>query len=196
MSDNINDGMKRNNAKPLVEHPVDVSGSMEGSSSGKPSTAERPVKDASNQTESSRVLALRDKWEEVGKKTYAEMASALPGGAERHTNQKHVHSSQVPTPEHQPSDQHFQGLVNNPLQHNPEQGLQSSNEDPRSSNQGCLCQGSNPPAPAEYDSNEQQGSARHGHFEVMLRVIAIKFTVIHCVQYIIAHLSLYSNPQI
>ena len=191
MSDNGDDGLKRNNSKPLGEHPenyeasVDVSGSMESSSSGEPSTAERqvlgahsaagrPVKDAPNQTESNKVLALLDKWEEIGKKTYAEMAVALPGGAEKYTDQKHVHSSQVATtPEQQSSDQHFQGVVNNPLRENPEQGLQSLQ---RSSIQGCLCQGSNP---SEYDSKEQQlqgslleGSACQGHVQVMLYVIA------------------------
>lgn len=200
MSGSGDDGNKKNNSKPLVEHPenyeasVNVCGSMEVLSSAEPrqvsgahSTAGRQVKDASNQTESSRVQALRDKWEEVGKKTYSEIASALPGGAERYTYEKHVHcgnSSQVPTtPEQQFSSQHFEGVVKNPLQEYPEQGLQSL---PGSSNQGCLCQGSNPPALAEYDSKEQQlqgfllqGSTLHGHFEVMLHVIASKLIVIH-----------------
>ena len=191
MSDNCDDGKKRNNSKLLVEHPenneasVDVGGSMEGSSIGEPSTAERQVlgahstpegqvKDGSNQTKSARVRALRDKWEEAAKKTYAEMASMLPGGAERSTYQED--SSHLPTmPVQQASDQHFQEGVKNPLQENPEQGLEPTLQG--SSNQGCPCQGSNPPAPAEHAKEQQlqgslhEGGAPQGHFEVMLFAI-------------------------
>jgi len=193
MSDNGDDGKKRNNSKPLVEHPenyeasVDLGGSTEGSSIGEPSTAERQVKvsgahstpegqvkDASNQTKSTRVRALRDKWEKVGKETYAEIASMLPGGAEGFTYQED--SSHLPTrPVQQASDQHFQEGVKNPLQENPEQGLEQSLQG--SSNQGCPCQGSNPPAPAEHAKEQQlQGSLHEGgapqvHFKVMLFAI-------------------------
>lgn len=189
MSDNGNDGKKRNNSKPLVEHPenyeasVEVGGSMEGSSIGEPSKAEREVlgapstpegkvKDVSNLTMSTGVLALRDKWDEVGRKTYSEIASILPGGVERFAYQKD--SSQLPTmPVQQSSDQDFEGGVKDPLQENPEQGLELSLQG--SSNQGCPCQGSNPPGPAEYAPKEQQlqeslheGRALPVHFEVML----------------------------
>lgn len=191
MSDNGDDGKRRNNSKPLVEHPenneasVDVGGSMKGSSIGEPSTAERQVlgthstpeghvKDASNQTKSTGVRALRDKWEEVGKKTYAEMASMLPGGAERFAYQED--SSHLPTrPVQQASDQPFQEGVKNPLQENPEQDLEQSLQG--LSNQGCPCQRSNPPAPAEHAKEQQlQGSLHEGgapqvHFEVMLFAI-------------------------
>ena len=193
MSDNGNDG-KESHSKPLIEHPenyeasFDISGSMEGSSRGEPSTAEKQVlgahstvkeqiKDASSQSEGTGVHALRDKWEEIGKKTYAEMASALPGGAERYTYQRHVHSGeplQVHTKQEQQfSDQHPQGVVMmNPLQENPDQGSQPLQG---SSNQDWLCLGSNTSAPAEYGSKDQHlqgplldGSGLHGHFEVML----------------------------
>lgn len=189
MSDNGNDGKKRNHSKPLVEHPemsVDISGSMESSSGGEPSTAEKQVlganstvevqvKGTSNQTESTctTVHALRAKWEEHGKKTYAEMASVLPGGAERYIYQMHVHSGEHPQvytiQEQQSSDQYLQGVVKNPLQENPNQGSQSMQG---SSNQDCLYQGSSTPAPAQYESKDQHlqgslvdGSGVHGHSE-------------------------------
>ena len=189
MSDSGNDGKKRNQSKPLVEHPetsVDINGSMESSSGGEPSTAEKQllganstvegVKDTSNQAESTTVHALCAKWEEHGKKTYAEMASALPGGAERYICQRHVHSgepSQVHTTQEQQScDQHLQGVVRNPLQEKPGQGSQFLQG---SLNQDCVCQGSSTPAPAQYESKDQHlqgslvdGSGVCGHVEVML----------------------------
>lgn len=193
MSDNGNDGKTRNHFKPLVEHTenyeasMDISGSMEGSSSGEPFTAEKQVlrahsivdeqvKDtSSSHAEGTRVHVFLDKREEIGKKTYTKMASALPRGAERHTYQRHVRSGepyQVDTmQEHQSYDQHLQGVVKSPLQENLEQGLHSLQG---SSNKDCLCQGSNPPAPA-YESKDQhlqgsvlEGSALPGDFEVML----------------------------
>lgn len=203
MSDNGNDGEKRNHSKLSVEHPemsVDVSGSMEG---GEPSTAEKQVlgaystvegqfKGTSNQTESTTERTLRAKWEEHGKKTYAEMASALPGGAEKYIYQRHVHSgepSQVHImQEQQSSDQHLQEVVKNPLQENPDQGSQSLQG---SSNQDCLYHGSSTPAPAQYKSKDQHlqgslvdGNGLHGNSEVPnanCSIYCIVYNTVHCI---------------
>ena len=49
--------------------------------------------DASRQTESSNVTKLREQWEVIGMKTYAEIASALPGGTpEGYASHKNVHN--------------------------------------------------------------------------------------------------------
>ena len=152
MSDKGNDGNGSKNSIPLAEHPddstafININEKTEGSSSVEPFIREAKV---FNQTESSEVRKLRAKWEETGMKGYAEAASAQPGGSiEGYQKPKtQVHTTNIE--EQQSYDQDLQGIVENPLQADP----QDLNSLQGPSNQGDLCQGSHPP---EYAPQEQQ----------------------------------------
>lgn len=84
MSEEDNAANESRNSMPLAEHPEDsttlinISQRTEDPSSGEPIATQSDVR---NQTESTRVRRLRAKWEKIGKKTYAEIATQLPGGS-------------------------------------------------------------------------------------------------------------------
>ena len=159
MSEKGNDGNGSKNSIPSAEHPddstalININESTEVSSSVEPFTTEA---NAFNQTESSKVRKRRAKWEENAMKTYAEAASALPGGStELCGNASQVHTANIQ--QQQPYDQNLQRTGKNPLQADLEclYPLQGP------SNQGGLCQGSHPSAPIGHAPQEQQLQGSH-----------------------------------
>lgn len=155
MSEEGNAANESKNSIPLAQQPKDfttlinVSERTEpGPSSGEPIATER---DVFNRPESTRVRKLCAKWEDVGKKTYAEIASQLPGGyPEGYGNPSQVHSTT-----------HI---------------LYQQQQGP--SNQDVLCQESHPPVQVEHAPQEQhlQGShaeesALQGHFSKVCQLL-------------------------
>ncbi len=183
MSEEENAGNGSNNSIPLAEPEdstvlININERTERSSSGEPLTDI----DSCNQAESTRVRKFRDnlkKWEDIGRKTYAEAACALPGGSpEGYGNPSQVHTACTQEP--QSYDQNLQGNVKNPSQTDQQQGLHSLQG---TSNQALdHCQGSHPPALTEHASQEQQlqgshleGSALQGHFSQVCQLLSL-----HC----------------